>query len=445
MTRQEEAFESSTNGVDTSKPRVPHLCISLYPLRTLRQPRREKVDACGGWHDAGDYGRYSSAAAVALGHLLYAYELFPESFSETINIPESGNGIPDILNECLYELNWLLKMQRKDGGVYHKVTAFRHAEFIMPQEDSDPFMFFPVSSFATADFVAVMALASRVYKPFLPDRAACFFDAAIKGTEWLSRNAFTPFKNPEGCNTGLYADDSDTDERLWAACEMLRIDNAHREDYVKVITDLTHDYVSKADFGWEDVSGLASMSILTDPEHRSGMLEAKCKNNVLTIASRLIETSKGSAYRLAMEADDFVWGSNMVVLNRAMLFILSSMITDSPVSDKYIAAATEHLHYILGRNPMDISYVTGHGENAFKNPHGRVTALVGGLPMPGWVSGGPFKNFMDPSALAAIPKGTAPMKCYVDEVGSYSTNEITIYWNSPFVFLCAFLNSFECR
>ena len=108
----------------------------------------------------------------------------------------------------------------------------------------------------------------------------------------------------------------------------------------------------------------------------------------------------------------------------------------------YAGAALEQLHYLLGRNALDISYVTGFGEHAFRNPHNRPTFADGiDLPMPGWVSGGPYKAPCDPAAIAAIPKGTPPMKCYVDDVGSYSTNEITIYWNSPAVFMTAFFST----
>lgn len=140
-----------------------------------------------------------------------------------------------------------------------------------------------------------------------------------------------------------------------------------------------------------------------------------------------------------MAPEDFVWGSNMVVCNRSMLLILASLLSQGDTAEKYRSGALNQLHYLLYRNALDISYVTGFGENAFKNPHNRPTFADGiDLPMPGWVSGGPFKTPCDPAAEAAIAPGTPPMKCYVDDVGSYSTNEITIYWNSPAVFMTAF-------
>ena len=94
-----------------------------------------RLEVTGGWHDAGDYGRYVTAGACAVGHLLYAYMLFPKAFEKlSLNIPETG--LPDLLAEVRYELDWMLKMQREDGGVYHKVTTAQHAPFVMPEEDS---------------------------------------------------------------------------------------------------------------------------------------------------------------------------------------------------------------------------------------------------------------------------------------------------------------------
>ncbi len=399
----------------------------------------ESFDMTGGWHDAGDFGRYTSPAAVAVAHLLYAYELFPESLQMELNIPESGNGIPDILNECLYELKWMLKMQAPSGGCYHKLTSFNHADFVMPEDDLMQFIIYPVSSMATADFAAVMALASRVYAPFAPDFAKDALEASKKAWNWLENNSYTGFHNPPESNTGEYDDDCDLDERLWASAELLRTDKENSESYLDRLKEYTAAPVGKTDFGWTDVSGLATLTILFDPSHSAGELEPLYRNILFTEADRLCALQHDSGYQLAMKPEDFVWGSNMVVCNRSMLLILASLLSSDTDADKYKAAALNQLHYLLGCNALDISYVTGFGENAFKNPHNRSTFADGiELPMPGWVSGGPFKTPCDPAALSAIEPGTAPMKCYVDHVDSYSTNEITIYWNSPVVFMTAF-------
>lgn len=399
----------------------------------------ETFDMTGGWHDAGDFGRYTTAGAVAVAHLLYAYELFPESFQDSLNIPESGNGIPDILNECLYELKWLLKMQAPDGGVYHKLTAFSHADFIMPEDDHDRFLIYPVSSMAAGDFAAVMALASRIYRPFLPDFADKALSSAQKSFNWLLTHPYTGFRNPEGSNTGEYDDECDLDERMWAAAELLRSDGETNPAYLETLEKLVFSDINKTDFGWTDVSGFTLLSVLFDPDRRAGEKTAKeLHTQLFAEADRLSNILNKSGYLLAMKPEDFCWGSNMVVCNRSMLLITASLLSDGEKAEAYRQAAMEHLHYLLGRNALSVSYITGYGENAFKNPHNRSTFADGiELPMPGWVSGGPNKTPCDPKANELIPAGTPPMKCYVDAVESYSTNEITIYWNSPAVFMTA--------
>jgi len=182
--------------------------------------------------------------------------------------------------------------------------------------------------------------------------------------------------------------------------------------------------------------------VLTDSKHTAGEeIEKNLYSQMIKESDRLLELSLKSGYDLCMEDEDFVWGSNMVVLNRAMLLVLSSLLSSDEKKKLYEEEAKNCMHYILGRNALDRSYVTGFGEKAFSHPHNRPTACDNiEEVMKGWVSGGPFRTPMDPDALAIIKKGEAPMKCHADHEGSYSTNEITIYWNSPAVFVCAYLN-----
>lgn len=402
-----------------------------------------KYDITGGWHDAGDFGRYSTPAAVAVGHLLYAFEMFPDSFKESLNIPETGNGIPDVLNECRYELDWLLKMQTKDGGVYHKLTSWKHADFIMPEYDDLQFILYPFSSMAVADFVAVMALASRVYRKYDEKFANKALEAARLSFKWLLNNPYIGFTNPEGSNTGNYSDASDEDERMWAAAEMLRTDtDGDVASYKEMLSKYVFSDIAKTDMGWTDVAGFTLFAVLTDPNKTAGDdIINELKNAMFKEVDRLLLVEKQTGYLISMEYDDFVWGSNMVVCNRGMLFILASILcTDEAKANEYKEASYNLLHYLLGRNALDRSYVTGFGQNAYKNPHNRTSACDDiDEPMKGWVSGGPFKTPADPAAIKMIPKGTCPMKCHADDVGSYSTNEITIYWNSPLVFMTAYL------
>ena len=112
----------------------------------------EKIDVSGGWHDAGDYGRYIVTGAKTVADLLYAYQTAPQMFSDNIGIAESGNGVPDVLDEARYEIEWMLKMQDKTtGGVHHKVSCASFPGYVMPEEETDELVVTPVSTTATAE------------------------------------------------------------------------------------------------------------------------------------------------------------------------------------------------------------------------------------------------------------------------------------------------------
>ena len=138
--------------------------------------------ASGGWHDAGDYGKYVVNSGITTGQLLWAWEWYPKVFETlSLDIPESTNRVPDLLDEIKWNLDWMLTMQDEDGGVWPKLTSARFGSFVMPEKDdggtryiigtgSEPYK----SSCATADFTAVFAIAARVYRPYDPayaDRA----------------------------------------------------------------------------------------------------------------------------------------------------------------------------------------------------------------------------------------------------------------------------------
>lgn len=395
-------------------------------------------DVSGGWHDAGDFGRYPTAAATALAHILYAWQWFPKSFEESLNIPESGSGMPDILSECLYELRWLLKMQMDDGSVSHKLTSMRHANFVMPCRDKRQMILFPASTMAAADFAAIMALASRIYESFAPDFSKKALQAAIRAYQWLEAHPeFIGFENPKGCNTGGYEDTEDTDERLWAAAELYAATGD--ASYLKAAEMYFEKAGDKSALGWTDVAGLAGWTFFDVDDVRADGLKKKFEQHFIDAADDFLKMGADCGYGAAMQCEDYGWGSNMVVLNRGMVLATAFRLTGCMA---YKEGASAQMDYLLGVNAADFSYVTGAGEHAFKNPHNRVTVADGiEETIPGFVSGGPNKNPCDEKAEWLIEPGTPPMKCYLDVWECYSLNEITIYWNSPAIFLAAFLDS----
>ena len=213
----------------------------------------------GGWHDAGDYGKYVGPGAVTVGHMLYAWKLFPEGCSDDLNIPETGNGMPDILNEARYELEWMLQMQRSDGAFHHKLTKARFAPFIMPQDDKEPEYLMPIGHCATASACACLALAYRVYGAFDEAFANRMLLAARRAWDWLMKHTtdYVPFRNPEGVFTGWYGEKTDKDDRFWAACEMFAATG--ETEYRAEAERLYAEGQQLTAFGWADVGGMGAL------------------------------------------------------------------------------------------------------------------------------------------------------------------------------------------
>ena len=393
------------------------------------------LDVSGGWHDAGDYGRYVTAGVCALAHLLNAYMMFPKLEKLVLDIPESGNGVPDILNECRVELEWILKMQRPDGGVYHKATTKMHAPFIMPEDDKEQMYVFPISSMAVADTAAICAMASRIYS-FDKEFSEQLAKAAFLSYDWLEKNpGFIGFKNPEGCNTGGYGERDDISNRFWAAAEMYVLTG--KEKYHDDMKRQLQEDFFLAGLGYGDVGGFGALSYIRFAENKDKQIEKRLADMFIYKAEELARVSDNCGYGASMVENDYHWGSNMELLKYGMTFIIADYITGEK---KFADYARKQADYLLGVNAMGISYVTGTGEYRCNYPHLR-PAHADGIEecIPGMVSGGPNRFPGDPDAKILIPEGTPPMKCFADDVGCYSLNEITIYWNSPAVFLFGYL------
>ncbi|MBO4391028.1 MAG: glycoside hydrolase family 9 protein [Lachnospiraceae bacterium] len=443
-------------------------------------------DVRGGWHDAGDYGRYVTAGACAVAHLLYAYQLYPEVFNDLKpGIPEDEGQLPSILAECAVELRWLLKMQREDGAVWHKVTTAHHAPFVMPEEDQADLFLFAPSTMATADAAAVWALAYRIYKPFDPAFAAEMLDAAMNSYEFLNRHPeMIGFNNPPGNGTGGYGEFSDRDNRYWAAAELYCTTGEEwfRQDFIRIYKDGTlfeeHPLMKKwgippqsrakrlTELGYGAVAGFGSFSYLMNDKPAMPVEEGETLNRdpevlkELTEAFReaaedLVTRANESGYGIGMKEGDYCWGSNMVLMKQGMLLAMAEAVTaqcsketshdaegQQSASEDYFPIITHYANYLFGENALGISYVSGVGENCICHPHLR-PAEADGIEecIPGMVSGGPNKRPCenDRNYVSFDAEQTPPMKCFEDLVECFSLNEITIYWNSPAVFVLAAL------
>ena len=397
------------------------------------------VEAHGGWHDAGDFGKYVGPGAVAAAHMLYAWRLFPDSLTDELNIPESGNGTPDILNEVRYELEWMLKMQRPDGALYHKLTKKRFAEFIMPEADDGQEFLIPPSYCATGAHAAAAALASRCYAKYDPAFSAKLLESAKLAWNWLAaQESFVPYNNPEDVRTGEYGDQNGLDELFWAAAELFASTND--EKYLEVLTDLM-PHVDIGSMGWREVGGLGALCCLFDLSGRlSEVTEKEFLRRFLLEADRAAELSMRSGYGTALDPDNYIWGSILPIMGNGMVLIAAFLLTKE---ERYLDAALYQLDYLLGLNANDVSFITGFGTKPYMFPHHRQSASDGiDDPVPGLVSGGPNKK--NPSAIARekLSKKVYPAKYWLDETMCPDQNEIAIYWNSPAIFVATAFDAF---
>ena len=393
-----------------------------------------------GWHDAGDYGRYIVNSGITTGELLWTWELFGKRIRNlSLDIPESRNAVPDILDEIRWNLDWMLGMQDDDGGVWHKQTSERFADFVMPENDTlvsyvigtgqEPYK----SSTATADFAAVMALAARVYRPFDREYAQKCLTAAANAWTWLQKHPNVTFKNAEGVLTGEYGDKDPRDEILWAAAELWR--TTKQTEYQQYF--LTHytkhlPTLSAEPPAWPQVGPLALWTYVLDGTANNDAART-IRQSSLQAADKIVARTNDNAYRHSLRNRDYVWGSNGVVANYGVQLLVANAIKPNA---RYVETALENLHYLFGRNTFSLSWVTQLGENPFRQPHHRPShADDNPAPWPGLLSGGPNRSRQDPAMkrFADLP----PAKMYLDDWESYASNEIAINWNAPLVFMLA--------
>ncbi len=385
----------------------------------------DAVDVSGGWHDAGDYGRYVVPGAKTIQDLFLAYEDYGYA-ADDLGIPESGNGTPDLLDEARYELEWMLKMQdAATGGVYHKVTAAVFPETVLAVEETDPMILSPISAAATGDFAAVMAKASVLYADYDADFAAKCLEASKSAYAWLEANPDAKgFWNPDDIVTGEYPDNFVADEKLWAASE-LYIATGEQKYLDAINTIMGEKY--RIGLGWADI-GAYALYDLAKAEGIDATVQEAAKTTFLEKADKYLASCKTDAFFMGLAS--YNWGSNMDVAQNGEMLLMANKISPNP---EYVEYAQKHRDYIFGVNGVGYCYVTGYGENSPKGTHHRPSQVLG-TTMPGMLVGGANENLEDPYAQAVL-WGMPGSLCYVDNEQSFSCNEITIYWNSPLIYL----------
>jgi endoglucanase len=405
-----------------------------------QRPEGSVIASPKGWYDAGDYNKYVVNSGISTYTLLAAFEQFPEYFGkQNLNIPESGNGLPDILNDALWNLDWMLTMQDpNDGGVYHKLTNKNFDGMVMPDKAmTAPRYVVQKSTAAALDFAATMATASRVLKAYeqqRPGLSARMMAAAEAAWKWAEANPDVRFKNPSDVSTGEYGDQHLEDEFAWAAAELYI--GTGKDSYYRAMKP---EQTAATTPAWSDVRGLAWMSLAQHRAHLTPLADRKLiASRIDGLAASLAAGWKRSAYRVALQEPDFVWGSNAVVLNQSMMLLQGYRLNGKA---DYLNAAQSGLDYVLGRNATAYSFVTGFGARPSLHPHHRPSeADKIDAPVPGFLVGGPQAGQQDQKDCPAPYPAKLPATSYLDNVCSYASNEIAINWNAPLVYVSAALD-----
>lgn len=413
------------------------------------------LDVTGGWYDAGDHGKYVVNGGIALWTLLNAHERRPRAFGDaSLNIPEAGNRVSDLLDEARFEMEFLLRMQIADGvrarvpaaevdagGMAHQKVADRNWTSLPmpPQDDPEERLLYPPTTAATLNLAATAAQCARVWRGVDDAFAARCRVAAERAWQAAKRNPQI-YASSSFTGSGGYGDGDVSDEFFWAAAELFATTGS--AEYRDAVVNAPHFRADLVEPGWPSTATLGAITLATTRNALPKAETDRLRAAIVAAADRFLADAKGNGYGIPYVASGYPWGSNSNLLNRAMLLGLAHDFTGDA---KYRAGVVAAIDYVLGRNPLGQSYVSGYGTRPLRNPHHRFWAhsldakLPG--PPPGALSGGPNSTSMSDDVAKAMRGKCAPQRCWVDDINAYSMNEVAINWNAPLFWVAAWLDS----
>jgi len=421
-----------------------------------------RLDVTGGWYDAGDQGKYVVNGGIALWILQNLYEIdtgsppFPDGAAA---LPEAGNGINDLLDETRWEMRFLLSMQVPEGqtlalplgrqgrgpyrltpvdagGMAHHKVADRNWTKLptAPADDREERLLYPPSTAATLNLAATAAQCARIWRGI--DNAfakRCLvaagkaYQAALRNPDVYAAQAFT--------GSGGYGDGDLSDELYWATAEL------YAATGMPELADALHRMPLHAaplsgEPGWASTAALGTITLATaagvSPAER-----AAARAKLVALADRFLAEEARSGYHIPYASTAYQWGSNGAILGRGMILALAARFTGEA---RYRDGAVDTMDYVLGRNPLDQSYVTGFGWQPMMHPHHRFWAQTFDArmpgPPPGVLSGGANSTSF-PEASASLQGRCVGSRCWIDDARAYAHNEVAINWNAPLVWLAS--------
>ncbi|MBR3630135.1 MAG: glycoside hydrolase family 9 protein [Oscillospiraceae bacterium] len=420
-------------------------------------------DVTGGWYDAGDHGKYVVNGGIALWMMQNQYERASlkgtaDAYADgTMKLPENGNSYPDLLDEARYEMEWMLTMMVQDGDykdmAYHKIHDAKWSALgLDPANDVFERYLLPPSTAATLNLAACGAQAYRLWKDLDPDFAEKCLTAAKNAYAAAQKHPDVLAPNKEHGGGGAYGDSNVTDEFYWAACELFIStgDKAYYDDAKssKNAFTITTDGVDGV-FDWGGTAALGSLSLLLHQDAVSEKESASLRDSLTKTADVYVDYADSQGYGILYggytdknDYINYVWGSNSFVVDDAVILAYAY---DETKESKYLGGIVSAMDYILGRNALDFSYVTGYGSHSVQYPHHRFWAVTENPSFPkapcGVLCGGPNSDIADPAIKATdCMHGETPAQlCYIDSNQAYSVNECAINWNAPLAWVTGYL------
>ena len=390
-------------------------------------------DLSGGWYDAGDYNRYTRWTANYLIEMLHAWEENPAVWTDDFGLPDSGNGIPDLVDEILWGLDWLVRMQEPDGSV---LSILDVDEASPPSSARGPSRYGPPSTSATLAAAAAYAYAASRFAesdiPALEARAADLIARAELAWDWAEENPAVVFRNNdvELGTEGIGAGQQETDER---GRERLRLSAAiylaeatgdqryrgHVSHHLPETLLVGSRYASPFDVEMQRDILFHRDHETIDPFEVERIGEAYVE---ATEGQRFWSARGGSRDAYLSYLDEYVWGSNGFRAKKGLMYLQRlryDLGERSPESVRQ--AALDHLHYLHGLNPLGLVFLTNTAEYGAERSVGTlyhrwfvdgsprwdsVTRSTHG-PLPGFLVGGPNPAYR--------PASCCPASCPVPE------------------------------
>jgi hypothetical protein len=431
-------------------------------------------DIWGGWYDAGDYNKYTSWTANYIVEMLQAYEENPVAFGDDFDIPESGNGVSDILDEARWGLEYLARLQSDDGSL---LSVVGEASGSPPSSATGQTLYGPPNTSGTLAAAAAFAAGARTFAKVTAGDFATLATAlgtrATKAFTWAEANPAVTFKNNDSASgtAGLASGQQEVDAaglnalRLKAAVHLFRLTG--QASYSAIVDQLytkttfigsTFVYPFEVDrqdmlLYYADTAG-ATASVRDE-------IRAKYKTGVATGGDNLpAHTTSKDPYLAYMK--DYVWGSNSTKSNQGNLFWAMVTHAIDPTQDATMKRLAErYIHYIHGVNPLGLVYLSNMASagatrsvNEFYHTWfhdgsplwDRVGVSTYG-PAPGFLPGGPNPSYALDSccpsgcgspannakcSITAVtpPLGQPAMKSYLDFNGDWPQDSWSVTENS---------------